>query len=87
MVQITDTNARAAADAAARLMNDPFLAETLDEMVQLATDTAIRGPTPAAREEARHKVLAIIELRGNLQAVFDNWQSAAKTLQQQRAHE
>jgi hypothetical protein len=87
VVQVTDANARAAADAASRLLHDPFLSETLDEMTQLATDTAIRGANSIVREEARQEVLAIIKLRGSLQTVFESWQTAAAVLQQRRAHE
>jgi hypothetical protein len=87
MVHVTDANARAAADAASRLLQDPFLSETLDEMTQLATDTAIRGANSIVREEARQEVLAIIKLRGSLQTVFESWQTAAAVLQQRRAHE
>jgi len=87
MVEITDANARAAAEAAGRLLHDPFLAETLDEMTQLATDTAIRGANSIVREESRQEVLAIIKLRGSLQTVFESWQTAAAVLQQRRAHE
>lgn len=87
MVEITDANARAAADAAGRLLRDPFLVETLDEMVQLATDAAIRGANSIVREEARQEVLAILKLRGALTSVFENWQAASALLQRQKANE
>jgi hypothetical protein len=87
MVAITEANARAAANAADRLLKDAFLQEALDEMIELGTVTAMRGADAAAREEARQQVLAILRLRENLQAVFENWRSAAQLLQQQRANE
>ena len=87
MVAVTEANARAAANAADRLLKDAFLQEALDEMIELGTVTAMRGADAAAREEARQQVLAILRLRENLQAVFETWQSAAHTLYQQRANE
>jgi hypothetical protein len=87
MVDITEHNAREAAAAAERLLRDPFLAEAFDEMVSAATQTAITGRVADERETARQKVLAIMELRANLQSVCENWRAAAATLQRGRAHE
>jgi len=56
-------------------------------MIELGTVTAMRGADAAAREEARQQVLAILRLRENLQAVFENWQSAAQLLHWQQANE
>lgn len=87
MVEITDANAREAAAAATRLLNDPYLAEALDEMVANATERAIAAPKRAERREGRHEVLAIQRLRVNLHAVMENWRDAARVLQQAKAHE
>ena len=86
-MEITEANAREAAAAAERLLRDPFLAELLDEMVALRTNTAINGPTADHREDARRQVIAIVELRGHLVGTIDGWRSAAQTLMAQRAHE
>ena len=87
MVEISDANAREAATAATRLLNDPFLAEALDEMVADATQRAITGAKAIERREARHEVLAIHRLRINLQSVMQHWQDAARVLQAAKAHE
>jgi hypothetical protein len=87
MVEVTEANAREAGAAAARLLRDPYLAETLDEMVSAATQTAIFSEDAEARESARCDVLAIFRLRTNLQATMDNWQTAAQTLLRAKAHE
>ena len=42
MVEITEANAREAAGAAERLLNDPWLKETLDELVIANTQAAIQ---------------------------------------------
>jgi hypothetical protein len=87
MVEVTEANAREAGSAAARLLRDPYLAETLDEMVAGATKTAIFDDDAEVREQARCDVLAIFRLRTTLQATMDNWQSAAQTLLRAKAHE
>lgn len=86
-LQITEENARAAAAAAQRLLNDPFLSEALDEQVMRHSDGALRGLTVEAREYARLRVLAVMDLRADLASVVENWAAAAKVLQQSRAHE
>jgi hypothetical protein len=87
MVEVTQGNAREAAAAAQRLLNDPYLAETLDEMVVAATERAITNPDRQARREARHEALAIARLRVNLQTVAERWREAARVLEAARKHE
>lgn len=67
---------RAAAAAAQRLAADPYLRETLDEMVTGAAELAINHPDPATREENRQLVLAVGRLRNTLQNVWESWQLA-----------
>jgi tRNA C32,U32 (ribose-2'-O)-methylase TrmJ len=87
MVEITEANAREAAAAATRLLNDPYLSETLDEMVADATQRAITAQSRAERREGRAEVLAIHRLRVNLQSVMENWRDAARVAERARAHE
>lgn len=87
MVEITEHNAREAGAAAQRLLTDRYLAEALNEMVSMETEKAIMGPTPEAREQARQQVLAVNQLRVNLQAVAENWQSLAQTLNAEKQWE
>jgi len=82
-----DQPAREAATAAERLLNDRFLQEALDEMIQMATEAAITGDTRDARRDGRYLALAILKLRGNLQAVVDHVRSAAGTERAAKAHE
>jgi len=86
-LQITEDNAREAAAAAQRLLNDPFLREALDEQIMRHSGTALRGVSVEEREYARLRVLAVMDLRADLEAVMENWKSAASVLQQRRAHE
>jgi len=86
-LQINTENAREAAAAAQRLLNYPFLREALDEQVMRHNDAALRGLTLEAREYARLRVLAVLDLRADLAATVENWQSAATVLQQSQAHE
>jgi hypothetical protein len=86
-LQITEENAREAAAAAQRLLNDPYLTEALDEQVMRHNDTALRGLTVEEREYARLRVRAVMDLRADLAAVVENWKSVADTLQRRRAHE
>ena len=62
-LQINTENAREAAAAAQRLLNDPFLREALDEQVMRHNDAALRGLTLEAREYARLRVLAVLDER------------------------
>ena len=87
MVEINEANARAAGQAAERLLNDPFLTEAFDEMLAIETDKALRGPDAEQRERARLKVEVIAELRGALEAVFTHWKQAAAIIQAARARE
>lgn len=86
-MEITEANAREAAAAAERLLNDRFLQEALGEMLQLATERAIYGPLAIEREDARNEAIAITGLQRNLISVAEGWQAAAETLTKARAHE
>jgi hypothetical protein len=87
MVEITEANAREAASAAERLLNDPWLRETLDELIGINTRDAIMLPDAVKREEARQMVLAISALCSTLQSVCDNWRQAAGVRRRARVHE
>lgn len=87
MVEVTEANAREAAAAAMRILGDVWLAETLDEMVATNTQTAITGTDRHEREGARLQVLAIMQLRANLQSVAENWRAAAELQKRMRANE
>jgi hypothetical protein len=87
MVEVNEANAREAGAAADRLIRDVFLQEALDEMIGMATEKAITGADRRVRREARHDCLAIMRLRDNLRAVFENWQAAADLHKRERAHE
>lgn len=87
MVEITEANAREAAGAAERLLNDPWLKETLDELVIANTQAAIQEADAEKREAARQMVLAIGALRATLTGVFENWRQAVDTRKRRVRHE
>ena len=84
---ITPDNAREASAAAQRLLNDPFLREALDEQVMRHADVAQRGQTVELREYSRMRVQAIMDLRADLAAVLESWNSQAQMQRQAQAHE
>lgn len=86
-IEVTEANAREAAAAAQRLLNDTWLKETLDELVAMATERAIFADDKRLRDEARHEVMAIARLRATLMDVANTWRTAAEQRLRAAAHE
>jgi hypothetical protein len=84
---MTEDQAREAGAAAERLLGDKFLAETLDEMIEINTQLAITGKDAAEREAARYAVIAIMQIRANLLAVVENWRHVLTVAQRNKANE
>jgi hypothetical protein len=87
VVEITEVNAREASVAAERLLADPWLRETLDELMAINTQNAIMQADAAKREEARQMVLAIGALRATLTNVFENWKEQGARRKRARSSE